>query len=68
MKFVVEGNWRNLEKNLPRLRFVHHENLHGLSETETRKSSGGRRATNHLRHWANNNNAFDIVMFRICEM
>ena len=25
MKFVAGENWRNPEKNLPRLRFVHHE-------------------------------------------
>ena len=50
MKFVVGENGRNPEKNLPRPRFVHHENPHGVTETRTLDPSGGRRAPNRLRH------------------
>ena len=52
MKFVVGENGRNPEKNLPRSRFVHHETHIGVTETRTRDPSGGRRASNRLRHEA----------------
>ena len=52
MKFVVGENGRNPKKNLPRPRFVHHENPHGVVEMPTRDPSGGRQAPNRLRHEA----------------
>ena len=55
MKFLAGENWRNPEKNLPRLEFVHHENPHEVTETKTRDPSdggGGGAGSNSLRHRA----------------
>ena len=54
MKFVVGENGRNPVKNLSRPRFVHHEtHMEGpRREPQRWDPSGGRRASNRLRHGA----------------
>ena len=63
MKFVLGENGRNPVKNLPRPRFVHHENHMEWARRE-RDPSGGRRAPNRLRHEAafgSNMNGTDFI-------
>ena len=47
-------NGRNPEKNLPRLRFIHHENHIMEWQTRTRDPGGGRPACNRLHQGAEN--------------
>ena len=62
MKFVVAENGTNPEKNLPRPRFVHHE-THMEGPRRTRDPSGGRRASNRLRHEAAYIHVYTVCMY-----
>ena len=65
MKFVAGENWKNPEKNLFKLSFVHHETQYGVTETRNQDPSDWRRGCNCFRHGTiTPSNTLDFFFFR----